>query len=678
VLLVSAIVGLTVSGPASAASPAPPGAATGKIASTSAPASATTATATALGPVYPPPGNVTLTALPNKMVQTGGEDWSFALGDLTQVSALWWGPAPALAVAAGRTGAAGLDADGVIDPGTETMTFDASQPDLGIGKQYWSGSFILNATSYASRLVITVTDSAGTTPIPLVPASSIPGIQPAAGAVAPISADFKVNLTMQMQVTAGGAWSDPVTWYDALGAGHPVAGKTLMSSFDGGFWYVGTSFSARSTGQYTLANSDGVTWTEIDPALRLTLQPTFGQTAVVGGNADLFTANAGFNQDIGIFMSDNGAADSLLAWKESGGFAGIYSPNAAFVQAVVNTLQPRHTYVIKLKWKTNRPAPGALIYAGAGPINSAYSPTRVTAKLVPASTGYLKDAVSTTQYTLTNNDGASWVELDPALRDSVTATADVTVTVGANADLFTANAGYNQDIAIFLTDNGGADSLVAWKESGGFAGIYSPNAAFVSAAVNLTSGHTYVFKLKWKTNRPASGAIIYAGAGPINAAYSPTRLTVLDLPTTANPNSTAVSTSQYTLANSDGATWTEISQANLRVTMSPAADTSVIAGANVDLFTANAGYNQDVGLFMAVDTGADQLLAWKESGGFAGIYSPNAAYLQTMVDLPLGHTYVFKLKWKTNRPAGGSTIYAGAGPINSAFSPTRVTLQVTT
>jgi hypothetical protein len=29
----------------------------------------------------------------------------------------------------------------------------------------------------------------------------------------------------------------------------------------------------------------------------------------------------------------------------------------------------------------------------------------------------------------------------------------------------------------------------------------------------LTAGHTYVFKLEWKTNKPASGVTIYAGAG---------------------------------------------------------------------------------------------------------------------------------------------------------------------
>ena len=97
--------------------------------------------------------------------------------------------------------------------------------------------------------------------------------------------------------------------------------------------------------------------------------------------------------------------------------------------------------------------------------------------------------------------------------------------LGANADLWTANAGFNQDIGIFVSDNGGADQLLAWKESGGFAGTFSPNAAAAQAAYPLVAGHTYVFKLKWKTNTNAPGTTIYIGAGN-PAPYSPTRLTV--------------------------------------------------------------------------------------------------------------------------------------------------------
>jgi len=102
-------------------------------------------------------------------------------------------------------------------------------------------------------------------------------------------------------------------------------------------------------------------------------------TAVLSANADLWTWNAGINQDLAIFV--NG---SLIAWKESGGFAGTFSPNAALVHATV-TLSPSTTYTIDLRWKSNVSASGKTISAGAGPINSNFSPTRLTAELARCS-----------------------------------------------------------------------------------------------------------------------------------------------------------------------------------------------------------------------------------------------------------------------------------------------------
>ncbi|HEY8739595.1 MAG TPA: hypothetical protein VIN56_03260, partial [Candidatus Dormibacteraeota bacterium] len=168
---------------------------------------------------------------------------------------------------------------------------------------------------------------------------------------------------------------------------------------------------------------------------------------------------------------------------------------------------------------------GTTIYAGAGPLNGLYSPTRLTARVLDSTA--LASAVSTQQYILQNSDGATWQTVDAGNLDvAQTPSRDVTAVLGGNVDLFTANAGYNQDIAIFVSDNGGADQLVAWKESGGFAGTFSPNAAFVQANFPMSSGHSYHFKLKWKANKPANGTRLFAGAGPINSVYSPTRLTV--------------------------------------------------------------------------------------------------------------------------------------------------------
>ena len=431
--------------------------------------------------------------------------------------------------------------------------------------------------------------------------------------------------------------------------------------------------TALSTSQYTLSNSDGTTWQYVDSSnLKLTCAPSANHTTLLTANADLFTATAGYNQDIGIFASDNGGADTLVSWKESGGFAGTFSPNAAYVQGTYNMVAG-HTYVFKLKWKTNRNAPGSTIFAGAGAAYP-FSPTSLVAETF--ATGVVPNfAVSTGQYTLSNSDGSTWQVIDDTdLSTALSPGANATAVLGANVDLFTATAGYNQDIGIFVSDNGGSDTLVAWKESGGFAGTFSPNAAFVKATYPMTSGHTYRFRLKWKTNKNAPGVTIFAAAGAGPTLFSQTSLLAETIGTGANPY-TAVSTSQYTLSNSDGATWQDMNPP-LQVTVSPGSDTNSIVGVNVDLFTATAGYNQDIAIFVSNNGGPDTLVVWKESGGSAGIFSPNAAFAQITFQMTGGHTYIFKVKWKTNRNAPGTTIFAAAGG-GAPFSHTRLIAELT-
>ena len=422
---------------------------------------------------------------------------------------------------------------------------------------------------------------------------------------------------------------------------------------------VKSVYSAFSSQQYSLSNSDGTSWRDLDAAnLSLSLTPGADVTALISGNADLFTANAGFNQDLGIDV--NGA---IAAWKESGGFAGTFSPNAAFVQTLL-PMSAGSTYTVKLKWKTNKPAAGATIYAGAGPIGTAYSPTRLTVQLFPPGSS-IASVVSTQQYALTNSNGSTWTDVDSTnLSQTFTPSVSGTALLGGNADLWTESAGFNQDLAI--TVNG---TVVAWKESGGFAGTFSPNAAFVQAAVPMNGGTTYTAKLQWKTNR-ASGATIHAGAGPISGQFSPTRLTLQFIPA-GNGVTDRVSTQQYTLMNSNGAAWTDIDTTNLSFTFTPAADAVAIVSGNADLFTANARFNQD----LAIDVNG-AVAAWKESGGFAGTFSPNAAEVQTVFPVTASTTYTVKLRWKTNVPAIGATIYAGAGPIGAQFSPTRLSIEL--
>jgi hypothetical protein len=176
-------------------------------------------------------------------------------------------------------------------------------------------------------------------------------------------------------------------------------------------------------------------------------------------------------------------------------------------------------YVFKLKWKTNRSDPGA-IYAGAG--NGPYSPTRLTAEVFPAGSNPQSNAI-TTQPFLTGSDGVNWAPVSAALDQTMAPTSQSVVVLSGNADSWTATAGYNQDLGIFVSIGGAPDELVAWKESGGFNGTFSPNAAFVQSPFVMSAGTSYRFSLMWKANRNAASVTIYMGAG--GGPYSHTRLT---------------------------------------------------------------------------------------------------------------------------------------------------------
>jgi hypothetical protein len=267
-----------------------------------------------------------------------------------------------------------------------------------------------------------------------------------------------------------------------------------------------------------------MTWQKLDAnALAFDFMPSSDGVAILGGNTDLWTSKAGFNQDVGISVS-GGQYPSTVgqpeAWKESGGFAGTFSPNAAFVQAVL-PLKANTTYRVSLQWKTNKTDP-ATIFAGAGPIGVRYSPTRLNLRFYPNGTPTNPlDTWSTKQYSLAGNDGTTWADLDQGkLSLNFSSSTSCQAVLSGNADLFTSAPGFNQDLA--LNVNG---SIVAWKESGGFAGTFSPNAAFVQTVIPISAGVAYAAKLQWKANQRDAGAI-WSGAGPIGNDFSPTRLTV--------------------------------------------------------------------------------------------------------------------------------------------------------
>jgi hypothetical protein len=478
---------------------------------------------------------------------------------------------------------------------------------------------------------------------------------------ATLAGNASCTITVTFTPTAAGARIGTLTVTDNAGDSPQVYGLKGVGAR--------ATYTAVITTQARLSGNDGATWQPIDPRLTLTIKLPDSEAALLSGNADLWTATPGVNQDIGITVSVGGGPDTLLFWKESGGFAGTFSPNAAFVHGTYQ-LQPGFTYVFKLVWKTNS-GTAASIFAGAGPIGADYSPTRLTVQLVQTP---IVSAVITSQPQLHGSDGTTWSDIDPALTVSFPGSLGTSAVIAGNADLWTATAGINQDIAIIVTPPGQLPQVVAWKESGGSAGTFSPNAAYVQAIVPTSSIGTYQVSLKWKTNVRAPSSTIVAGAGPIGSKYSPTTLTVQQLNTQAA--NIALTTRQSTLNGSDGVNWSPL--ASLSITQpSSTANAVAVVGANADLWTNTTGYNQDIGIFLSIDDGPDVLVGWKESGGYAGIFSPNAAYAQTVVPMPSGHKYRFTLQWKTNKPEGSATIAAGAGPIGPGYSPTSLSVQVT-
>jgi hypothetical protein len=76
-------------------------------------------------------------------------------------------------------------------------------------------------------------------------------------------------------------------------------------------------------------------------------------------------------------------------------------------------------------------------------------------------------------------------------------------------------------------------------------------------------------------------------------------------------------------------------------------------------------FNQDLGIYLA-EANATQypgnILDWKESGGFAGTYSPHAAFVQTVVPMNGGTTYHLKPRWKTNKNTNNNGRLSWPGP----------------
>ena len=439
-------------------------------------------------------------------------------------------------------------------------------------------------------------------------------------------------------------------------------------------------YSASSAQQYTLDGSDGSTWSIVDAVnLAVTYAPSSTTPVLITGNADMWTEVAGFNQDLGICVVTGGAAPATcaqpLAWHESGGFAGTFSPNAAAVQGV-SAVTSGTQYTAFLVWKANQTMPsGDRIHIGAGNAGTGFSPTSLTVQLY--GTGMVTDAVSTQQYTMHGSDGVTWQPLDSStLTMNVSYPNTTTYELTANADLWTETSGVNQDVGINVSPacaNDSGNTLAAWKESGGSAGTYSPNAAFLHTLCVMNGGTHYTLSLVWKANaQMGSSDVIAAGAGPSTGTFSPTSLVA-----SGNPLITGTaSTTQYELNGSDGTTWQPVDASHLAVTLTPGWSCVMRVTANADVWTQNAGFNQDLGIEVTPAGGSSSVVTWKESGGFAGTFSPNAAFVQGTFAMAGGTQYTVSLVWKSNQSMpGGNVIRIGAGPLDAAYSPTSLAVD---
>jgi hypothetical protein len=149
---------------------------------------------------------------------------------------------------------------------------------------------------------------------------------------------------------------------------------------------------ATSPIQHWQSSGDGSTWYRVDwndanhPLTTTFTTPAGGgaQTWFMGVNADLWTTTIGYNQDIGICLTQGSSVGScsgaaIVGWKESGGLLAAYAPNAAMLESTV-ALQPGTQYTVTVVWKANVAYSRGAIYGGAGS-GYPYSPTTLLLQL---------------------------------------------------------------------------------------------------------------------------------------------------------------------------------------------------------------------------------------------------------------------------------------------------------
>jgi len=192
------------------------------------------------GPVYPPPGGVTL----NTSGQLGsglGVFFYFTDFDLSQVNALAWGVDSNEPIQ--------LAMDGTVDASGETLQFNAMDSDFANGVMRWTGSaeftyqdpVTMNFTTVTldTRLTVHVYDNSSDITIS---AATDAGLPEEIGGLAPVNENYPtggtnspMTVNLLMEAFFEGAWQ-PVD--DVFSSRNTPESSSVITSFGGGFYYL--------------------------------------------------------------------------------------------------------------------------------------------------------------------------------------------------------------------------------------------------------------------------------------------------------------------------------------------------------------------------------------------------------------------------------------------------------
>lgn len=212
------------------------------IVGTSAAVSVTVASATLIGPIYPPAGGVTFSGS-GSAGDPGGRTNTYSAIDESLFDALFFG--------AQDSNAVGAALDGVIDTASEVLDLNLSSLNVvnGVGSAEWDGQSTA-ATAFGPQLadirfVMTITDTLGARPT-LVNSASVAGM-PTPGNFALVdvlqipglsgtNGDYLVNLSFQARNAGTTNAFQPInSYFNSLSTGF-CAGGCVRTSFTGGFY----------------------------------------------------------------------------------------------------------------------------------------------------------------------------------------------------------------------------------------------------------------------------------------------------------------------------------------------------------------------------------------------------------------------------------------------------------